>query len=328
MLNRNPSENILIADTAKLIANSTAEVVYSDSRLSQQSSAVIHSLQHSGLRPVAQAYLRVRLANSNIERFLCLMDAIELLLRLSVFLLLTTLWTQKEYDPELEKKLCRATLGGWLEVLRQLLQKPVSPFGETLAAAWNEPLFTTAKQLISEINETGLMTWKNPARTWLAWLDWFVFLRNKTRGHGLVDDNVIGNLWHLLHETFLDLARNFDILTIKGKFVASDGREVKGWTRFCKKYKFTEKISVNDEKLKRLFFEHEMQSSQRLCLHPFVLLYEESVLVWNSRKMIKKDTIYANSAEYINYNTGNIDMLFTGDAAFHALWENQEVETV
>lgn len=328
LLNRNPSENILIADTAKLIANSTAEVAYSDSRLSQQSSAVIHSLQHSGLRPVAQAYLRVRLANSNIERFLCLMDAIELLLRLSVFLLLTTLWTQKEYDAELEKKLCRASLGGWLEVLRQLLQKPVSPFGKALAAAWNEPLFSTAKQLISEINEAGLTTWKNSARTWLSWLDWFVFLRNKTRGHGLVDDNVIGNLWHLLHETFLDLVRNLDILTIRGKFVASEGREVKGWTRFCKKYKFPEKISVTDEKLKSLFFESEMQGGQRLRLHPFVLLYEESVLVWNSRKLMKKDQIYANSAEYINYNTGNIDMLFTGDVAFHALWENQEVETV
>src|SRR5438270_4193025 len=79
----------------KFIDSLTSNIIpisNSDSRLPAELRGTIQSLAYGGLPPVAECYLRFRLAQSDVERYLCLLDSVETLIKMSAIVLIACRW--------------------------------------------------------------------------------------------------------------------------------------------------------------------------------------------------------------------------------------------
>jgi hypothetical protein len=310
----------VIAAIADEMAMSTFPVADADARLSAELYALIPAIAQKGLPPFADCYLRYRLAQSNVERFLCLLDCIEILVKCSAIVLLTSRWRegQEEGLTEIPQKLSRPSLGHWIEVLRTLLASaPEDELQQTLQAFWRQKPSETALSMINEVNDSGLI-WKGAQpRSYLAWLDWFVWLRNTTRGHGVVEEDFVTGLCHSLHETNLQMASGLDALVLSSSLIyATAGGEtryeMRGWRRAIAPAIDNVEQSINPA-VPYVYLNHNADASAPLLLYPFVTNQEGSTLLWNS---VREKTV-----EYLNYGSGQSLKIPSLETDPYSLWK-------
>lgn len=200
----------VIAPLVQRLSSSVLPMHWADFRLPRRFREALMSWGDRVPAPLGDVALRLRLGQSDVERFLVALEAIELAIKLSAIVLAASGW-QAGRDPRtgrLNKP--RLTLGDWTSSLRDMLALPLaagSPTAETVHAFWGSRLSPTQVDLLRTVPSLGLLEAESsggPA-TQEAWLPWFVALRNATRGHGVVEEGRIASLWEMLWNVFLEM---------------------------------------------------------------------------------------------------------------------------
>src|SRR5262249_53545517 len=161
-------------------------------------------IAQQGLPPIANTYLRARLSQSDVERFLSILDCIEATIKCSVIALLTTQWQAGTVNNSaaIASQLNVPSLGHWIDILCTVItHQPQTSFQKQIADFWYAPLVQTAREVIEDANQSGFSWRGDIPQNHLQWLRWFSWLRNVTRGHGVVKEESIGNLWRSLQKT-------------------------------------------------------------------------------------------------------------------------------
>jgi len=280
----------VIAPLSNRLASTALPIVVSDSRLNIETRLMIQKIAAHALTPVANSYLRFRLAQSDVERFLSLLDCIESLVRSSVIVLIINRWNKMGRDIS-DKKLIVGkplTLGSWVYLLQNLSESTISnELDKEICCFWNREIFQTQKQLISKINEIGLYSLNCKESSQLEWLRWFTDLRNVTRGHGVVEEASIAPFWHPLHEVFLEMVSGFQYFVLSSYLVAikPSGKEIilRGWLRDKLKHDLDKKHSEH-ETLAFL----KLPSNQMLLLYPLIIVKGHNVFVFDHLLMKSK----------------------------------------
>lgn len=251
----------------------------------------------SGLAPLSDCYLRFRLGRSNIERFLHLIDCFEVIVKVCATTLIAANRDRIESYVELE----RPTLGDWISMLRRMVASNTNSQVEAICDFWQQPLKHAPLNLIDLSNGAGL-AWKAAMpRSHLDWLAWLVWLRNRTRGHGVVAEEAVAPIWQGFHEALLDVVNSLRSLFLDAELgVVQDSGEfysLKGWLRGDSR---SNARQVEEGETRRTTgFASLRLSESTISLAPFVMFMEEHCLVWN-RGVLKK-------AELVNYSTGRIE---------------------
>jgi hypothetical protein len=288
----------------------------SNSRLSADLRTVSHLLANDGLPPVANCYLRFRLAQSDVERYLCLLDCVETLIKISAIVLLASQW-EDDPQPELSSKLTRPSLGQWIELLRNLVKLPDHrEFEQHIADFWQRPLHDIPLKLIDESRSSGL-DWRGQLpRSHLVWLDWFVWLRNITRGHGSIEERKATTLWHSLHETFLYMVNELKELVLLANLEMRSLDETsvftyKGWQR--KGHQFAARTEAGFNGVPTLLVLTPSLDQAPILIFPLCIQKSGQILVWNSAR--------SNEMEYIDYGSGKLFTENFGETNPRSLWE-------
>lgn len=289
----------VVAPLSNRLASTVLPIAASDSRLNRETRLVIQEIAVYAVPPVANSYLRFRLAQSDVERFLSLLDSVESLLRFSVIVLLINRWIKTDRDKRIEK-LIRSplTLGSWIHLLQNLTKSTVrDKLAEEICCFWKAKIFQTQEDLINKVTETGLYSIDCRGYTQLNWLEWFRDLRNVTRGHGVVEESSIAPFWHILHETFVEMVSALRSLILSSYLVAAEpsGREIvlRGWFRDKSQYDLDYKSS-EDEMLVFL----KLGSIQKLLLYPFIIIREHNVFIFDHLRT--KD----RAISFLDYRSG------------------------
>lgn len=220
-------------------------------------------------------------------------------------------------QPELSSKLSRPSLGYWTEMLRTLIsiQQP-EEFEQHIANSWERPLQDTPLKLIEEARSSGL-DWRAPLpKSPMLWLDWFVWLRNITRGHGSIEERNAATLWHTLHETFLYLVNELKELVLLAKLEIRSLDETsafpfQGWQR--KGDQFAVRGEMSFEGDPDFFVIAPERDQAPILLFPLCVAKSGQVLIWNS--------VRSNEVEYINYGSGRLLTESFSETNPHLLWE-------
>ncbi len=306
-----------IASLTDQMAMSTFPIADADSQLSDDLRGVVPLIAKQGLTPIANSYLRFRISQSDVERFLSLLDCIEASIKCSVIALLTTQWevgnTMKA--SVISAKLNRPSLGHWIEILHALIAcQPQSNFQKQIADFWSQPLLEAPIKLIDEAKRSGLNWNGDLPRNHLHWLGWFSWLRNVTRGHGVVKEELVANLWHGFHEVFLHMVLGLEALTLVTKLrldpAIDDGTSIIGWARSISG-PYYGNDSVDETDRCSTIFLH--QGAELTALFPFMIRNSLSVLLWNS--------VRKKSVEYIDYQTGQLNVVTLSDTDPYNLWK-------
>ena len=293
----------------------------SDSALPADLRNMVSNLAYYGLPPVAGCYLRFRLAHSDVERYLCLLDCVEVLVKFSAITLLADMWENDvELPSEFNSKLTRPTLGVWIDMLRTLLGYSVaSELTGSIRQFWQKSLRDAPKQLIDEAAGSGLAWNGKVPRSHLIWLDWFVWLRNTTRGHGSIEEGMAEKLWQGFHETFLRMVLDLKELVLFRSLESYpvDGETIRfqGWRRGNSTFD-----DCGDTATSCLFLSpnnaaptSDGPSSAAILLHPLVINLSGSFLLWN--------TVREGAIEYIDYASGQLTRLTFPETDPHNLWK-------
>jgi hypothetical protein len=316
-----PSTSTLLGPTAPVtekLGRTILPLVESDRLLGVNLRSASALLAREGLPPIADVYLRFRLSSSNVERFLCLMDGFEALIKLSVFASLVLNDDSPQRRRTLVERIPAASMGQWCNILREaLIEYRSSSRTRFLSDYWDEPLAEQPRNLIDTVNGVGLAWQGSVPRTHLQWLDWLTWLRNTTRGHGSVKESVIAPVWHPLHEAYLAAVQALQELTIEAQFVTglnSDepSEPLYGWRRGP--FRSSDLLHPNPgTSLSRT----STAVWQRVFLHsrgvnhpldPFIWIRDRSCYVWNSmasREAAARDAQYTK-VDCIDYATGRI----------------------
>jgi hypothetical protein len=312
-----------IASLTDQMAMSTFPIADADSRLSDELGGVVPLIAKQGLVPIANSYLRFRLSQSDVERFLSLLDCIEASIKCSVIALLTTHWqaSNSENASAISAKLNRPSLGHWTEILRALIAcQPQSNFQKQIADFWSQPLIEAPIKLIDEAKGSGL-SWNGPIPgSYLHWLAWFIWLRNVTRGHGVVKEELVANLWHGFHEVFLHMVFGLEALTLVTKLrldpAIDDDTSIVGWGRSTSG-SYYGNDSLGETGRGSTIFLH--QGAELTPLFPFMISNSRSVLLWNS--------VRKKSVEYIDCRSGQLNVVTLSDTDPYTLWkQNAELD--
>jgi hypothetical protein len=309
----------VVAAIADEMAMSTFPVAEADDLLPADIKPLIPAIAQVGLQPFANSYLRYRLAQSNVGRFLALLDCVEVLVKCSAVALLTGRWLEGDAEglQEVPARLSRPSLGHWVETLRQLLL----PAGgdqlqQDIQSFWSQPPYEAAWELI-DLGNNSEWKWKGVRpRSQIEWLDWFVWLRNVTRGHGVVEEELVSGLWQGLHETCLDMAFGLESLVLSSALfyhTPAEGTTIlQGWQRTV--------VAATGEARPPLSYSAyhvyigtEAASSPPLLLYPFIISRSGSALVWNG--------VRKKSVQYLNYGTGEIQQESFEEVDPYLLWE-------
>lgn len=283
-----------------LLANIALPLARSDRRLDPESRETVARLGADGLAPLADAYLRFRLSASAVERVLCLFDCFEVLIKYSVFAL------DAPGNGALVGALARPSLGIWTKVLREYINGKVPLEGDlarAIAEFWKQPLAGTPRELIDAVNGTGLSWPDSVPRSHLGWLNWLVWLRNTTKGHGGLEEKTCLPIWHGFHEALLDTVRQLSPLALESAIWSEDvtGKPValQGWLRGPFR---SSTLDLDPESLAPHNDRPELiHGGVRIALEPFVRCEGNSCLTWNSGDL--------GRAEYIDYATGRLQKL-------------------
>jgi len=203
----------------------------SDAQMPPALRDVAMRLAASGLPPLADAYLRVRLAQSQVERFAALIDAVEVVLRCSVLVLhaghSTELWARHD----------RPMMGTWVNWLEDYvaLPGPLTAMAEHLRAFWAMcEVSASQAELIDLAAQQRLVDVPSQPLTQLKWIRWFAHFRNATRGHGVLEEQGVAQCWHALHRVFLELVAHVNGLALSPLELvgANEARaQLGGWVR-------------------------------------------------------------------------------------------------
>ncbi|GFP32524.1 hypothetical protein HKBW3S42_00828, partial [Candidatus Hakubella thermalkaliphila] len=188
----------VIAPLVSRLASTALPTAASDARLTKEARFQIQEIATCGLPPIADCYLRFRLAQSDVERFLSSLDCIESLIRCSVIVLLINRWSYIGTDVSDKQLATRPpTLGAWINLLQKLATTVVpNELDNGLCAFWKGDMFQVQAELVNEVSKTGLSLADRRRSNQLDWLEWFRDLRNVTRGHGVVEEKTVAPLWH------------------------------------------------------------------------------------------------------------------------------------
>ena len=294
-----PMQNVSRAtpQVISLLANVALSLARSDRRLDPEARAIVRRIAADGLPPLADAYLRFRLSASAVERFLCLFDCFEVLIKYSVFTVSAL------SGVALLAALERPSLGTWTNVLRGSLTGKVPLEGDlsqSTAEFWHRSLGDKPLELIDAVNGTGLSWSGKVPRSHLGWLEWLVWLRNKTKGHGGVEESACVPIWHEFHAVLLDSARQLSPLVLESVIWSEDrqGERValRGWLRGPFRSSTIERDPATlspSNRRPRL-----TRGAVPIDLGPFVHCEGNTCLTWNSGN--------SKRGEYIDYATGRL----------------------
>lgn len=228
-----------VAPVLQRIANNCVPMARSDVSLDDATREVSRRLGRHALPPIAEAYLKVRLAQSDVERFNSLLDAIEALVRVAAIALLVEHWSQgsltsePKFNPKWVKPL---TFGGWVQLLDRARTDSPSPsnMGKELRKFLGSDITLYQDQLMGAAAAAELVPLSMSISSQIQWVKWIVWLRNMTKGHGPLDENMAGKLWSELHAAFLAMAGGLDYLLFNSALVVlgADGAQLLGgWYR-------------------------------------------------------------------------------------------------
>jgi hypothetical protein len=223
----------LIPRFSTRMANNVLPIAASDLALPEDDRVTSQTLAYRGLPPVANAYLRFRLAQSDVERFLCLLDCVEALLRCSVIALLSC----SSDDLRMESAAsfhARPTLGSWVHLLASLSEHCSSDWiSKAISSSWVGEITGTQLHLVQRVENSSLKGLELTGGRRVDWLKWFAGLRNATRGHGVITESGLAPFWHDLHLVFLESVQHLAPLVLESRLLLDDPPpiEVRGWQR-------------------------------------------------------------------------------------------------
>ena len=116
---QNRSLESVIAPMSNRLASNALPIFASDSRLDSEKRLIIQEIVQYAVPPVANSYLRFRLSQSDVERFMSLIDCIESIIRFSVIFLIVTRWDDRLEINNAKINLIQKniTLGSWVNFL-------------------------------------------------------------------------------------------------------------------------------------------------------------------------------------------------------------------
>lgn len=294
-------ENIsaIVTELTNQLTTNIIPIGDSDDALDQDSRSVIQLIARQGFPPVADCYLRFRLSQSNVERFIALLDCMEALVKVAVMYLSITQWSVPDHDPSLDFFKRPPTLGDWVNRLKMLngVAKD-DKISRAIKSLLGHAPHDSFHKLIEDASAQGLEWHETPPITFAEWFDWFVRIRNITRGHGAVTEAQVSPLWDRFHRVFLFMVLNFkplltDCTIVKGKKDPESSR-MKGWTRIPLQSKGGEALKSKSEQLCMVV--ENTPDDLALSAYPFMIMKEGEILFLNS--------VQSNSLEYINLSSG------------------------
>jgi hypothetical protein len=186
-------EDLIAPVTDRLVATALP-IAKSDERLSEDLRLIIGDIPTSGLPPIADCYLRVRLARSDLERFLALLDGIELLLKLSAIVLLAQRWNDKRENgsPARLREPRPLTMGSWVSLLESFVRKDQSEriTGE-VSTFWTSEIADIQFELVNSARTIGFSVPEIRTQNQLGWISWVTHFRNVTKGHGVLKEEFV-----------------------------------------------------------------------------------------------------------------------------------------
>jgi len=312
----------IIAPLVNRLAQTALPTAASDAQLTKEARFQIKEIATRGLPPIADCYLRFRLAQSDVERFLSLLDCIESLIRCSAIVLLVNRWNYIGRDVS-DKLLAGRppTLGVWINFLRKLINIDIqNGIDKKLCAFYKGNISQVQAELINEISKTGLPLADNGISSQLNWLEWFRDLRNVTRGHGVVEEKVVAPFWHFFHQAFLDIISALEPLVLSSILVAIEpkGKQVpiQGWYKMGTRTK----LKFHDSQDRPLVTALKLPSGQLLPLFPLVIVYFNKVLLWDRLRKREK------AIEFLDYGSGEREQLAVSefsDSDPYKIWKKR-----
>ncbi len=317
----NDDTYVILSHMTNQITTNVIPLGESDDKLSSVVRSQTELLASWGLPPLADCYLRFRLSQSNVERFISLLDCIEVVIKISVMYLLINQWSKNIPGSSQYNFFTRSPLGHWIGYLRKLMDsKTDDEITQSIKQFWKKSPEKVSSDLIQDASVQGMRWDKAIPANYLSWLEWFVWLRNVSRGHGAVSEVQVTPLWHGLHETFLYMVMELKLLMIdcsvvKMKDNITSGK-LRGWNRApsqlegeVKEETKTEMLFlVGDESLRKLVYP----------TFPFMIIKEGEVLFLNS--------INEKSIDYISFNSGRLTNINNEETNAYKLWKTQEVK--
>ena len=306
----------LAAPIAQSLASSALPVARALDGLPDGLRTVPRELGSHGLAPLADSYLRFLISRSDVERFLCLFDCVEATVKYCVF---ATAAELQRGDAELSSMvdgLKAPTMGIWQATLHSLLHEKNlgKPLHQSISAFWGERLDTKMRVFIDAVQGAGLNSAVQIPRSHLGWLEFMVTLRNATKGHGGLDEGLVGPLWAQLHTCVLHMFQELSPLTLGSAVVVrqEDGvlRNLFGWQRGLAR---TSSLPTGAQHLGSTSTYALLETgSQLFDLFPFVRVSGDRCHTWNRIHGGRLDSV-----DLIDYASGAISKfpLSLGDQA-------------
>jgi hypothetical protein len=306
-------EDLIAPVTDRLVATALP-IARSDDRLSEDLRLVIADIPTFGLPPIADCYLRVRLARSDLERFLALLDGIELLLKLSVIVLLTQRWNDKleNGSPARLRESRPLTMGSWVGLLESLVRTDQSGgiTGE-VSTFWMSEILDVQIRLIESSKATGFSVPELKILNQLGWINWITDFRNITKGHGILKEELVASLWHDLHEVFLRMVSGLNELTLSSVLLATREKIIlRGWLRNGRR----SGLDSAQEPLPALGVTFLKMQDEPVLLSPLVVTKGHDVFIWDGAR---KNGVL----EVLSYSSGDRRQLKSTEIDPYILWE-------
>lgn len=319
---QNCSFGSVIAPLSNRLASTALPIASSDSRLSLKRKLMIQEIAKFALPPVANSYLHFRLSQSDVERFMSLIDCIDCLIRFSVIILLANRWDQTGQELRnkelMDKKL---TLGSWVKLLRGLVKSPAqNELDKEICFFWKKEIFNKQNQLIKRVNEAGLHSLNCEGNNQIDWLNWFTDFRNVTRGHGVVDEKSISPFWHLIHEIFLEIVSELRPLVISPRIVAVEPSGKKGIYRGWLREKLCQYIKQKYPEHEAFVF-LELESNRMLFLYPLIVVKKPDILVFDHMSSKEKNIVFLN---YMSGERNQVQFTDFSDMRPYNIWRSRK----
>lgn len=290
----------------------------SDDDLTSELKPLIQDIALYGVPLISNCYLRFRLSQSNVERYFCLLDCVEVLIKTSTIYFLTNQWKCNKPTESYSKQFEQPVLGTWIRILKKSINgSDMDQLKKNVSESLHQTIGDPQKKLFEDANNLGLAYQKELPRDNLEWLDWLRLLRNVTRGHGAVEENQITPLWHGLHESFLHLVSCLKPLVLDSVITTTSSRSrsvLRGWTREID-------AGIRDFKSDQVPYEPAYLADKKnngrheqILLYPFVVKVSDSLLIWNS--------VRGNTVEFIDYGSGQLLCLPLPSTNPYELWNN------
>lgn len=313
-----PMEDIIAEVTNRLVATAVP-IATSDTQLPESHRVIARMLSSGGFPPIADSYSRFRLAQSDVERFIAMVDAVECLTRCSALFLLADCWGRGQTHPTEAELTGRRplTFGSWHRILDRLIREASSKEGviATLTSWWASECNDVEEAFTERAAQSGVTVAKRRTNRRLEWLQWFVEMRNVTKGHGVLEEETVAGLWHPLHELFLGMLVELREVVLLRLIAcgASSHWKMGGWTRGDIRAKSLKQYSVSGTEVVSCI---QVAEQRVLCLYPLVTVVEGVAMIW--------DRVGPSGVEYLRYSSserGHVGLAAEGSRLdLRSLW--------